>query len=79
MPESHLTLEQSTRLVSQIIDSLERLKEDFLLLNIEEVLAERPDLSAMMLLNLNQIKYYLDTNPIIFLSACELALKEKSD
>lgn len=76
---SDTMIEQSTIIISEIVNKLERLEEDFLNLNIEEVLTKKPELSAATLLNLSNIEQYLSTVPIIFLSACELALKEKND
>ena len=70
---------QSNRLIAQIVDDLERLKQEFLLLNIEEVLTNRPDLLSLTLINLSQIRAYLETNPVMFLASCAAAIQENSD
>ncbi len=57
-----LLIEQSTRLVGQIIDDYDRLKDEFLALNIEEALDGHNALSvAMTLQALNTIKYQMQT------------------
>jgi hypothetical protein len=52
----NLIVEQSTRLVGQIIDDLDRLREEFLAINMEEIYDENPELQLVALTGLNAIK-----------------------
>ena len=56
MTNGNLIVEQSTRLVGQIIDDLDRLKEEFLNINMEEIYDDNPDLQLVALTGLNAIK-----------------------
>ena len=69
-----LVAEQSTKLIGQIIDDYERLKEEFLALNIEEILEQEPSLAPLVLMNLMNIKNYMQTS-YIFLDGMNMAKK----
>lgn len=77
MSEVSFVSEQSARIIGQIVDNLERLKEDFLSINIAEVIKNEPNLAPLVLINLNLIKNFLDSTPILFLEACNKAMSEK--
>lgn len=74
-----LIIEQSTRLIGQIVDDYDRLKEEFLVLNIEEVLEKQPAIfGSMALTALNNIKYETQ-RAYTFLESMRLVLEEKRD
>lgn len=56
MTKSNLIAEQSTRLVGQIIEDLDRLREEFMDLNMEEILEQNPDLQILAITGLNTVK-----------------------
>lgn len=73
-----LIAEQTTRLVGQIVDDLDRLKEEFLAVNMEEILGKHPELGAITLLALNNIKSGLFT-PFVFLEGMKRAKDQEDD
>lgn len=75
MITSNLRLEQSTRMVGQILDDYDRLKEEFLALNLEEVIEKRPDLVNLIILNLINIRNYSNV-AYTFLDAIKIAITD---
>ena len=73
-----LITEQSTRLVGQIIDDLDRLKEEFMSVNMAEILAKNPELGPIIMLALNNIKSGFYTT-FVFLEGMKKAIEEDSD
>lgn len=75
-----LIIEQATRLVGQIIDDYDRLKEEFLALNLEETLSTgKPGdslMAAMTLTALNNIKYQTQS-AFTFLESMRMAVKDR--
>jgi hypothetical protein len=66
--------EQSTKLIGQIIDDHERLKEEFLALNVEEILENVPSLAPLVLHNLMNIKNHMQIS-YMFLDGMNMAKK----
>lgn len=72
-----LILSQSTKLVGQIIDDLERLKEEFLDLNLEEIFEKYPETMAISFLALNNIRANT-SSAFLFLESMKKA-KDEND
>lgn len=71
-----LIAEQSTRMISQILDDYELLEKEFLALNIAEVLEKRPDLATLTLFNLTNIRN-ISNITYTFLQGMKIALEEE--
>jgi hypothetical protein len=70
-----LVVEQSTKLLSQIVDDLERLQKEFLLLNLEAVIEKNPGMESTILIALDAIKSQTKGS-FIFLESLRKSLDE---
>lgn len=51
-----IVVEEATKFLSVLVEDYERLAEELLKINLEEIIEKRPDLSALILMNLADMK-----------------------
>ena len=71
-----LATENQTKLLAQIIDNYERLKEEFMTLNLDEVSENRPELIGLVAMNLNNILAH-NQMAFIFLDGVRKATRDE--
>jgi len=72
-----LIAEQSAKLIIQLVNDYEQLAAELLEINMEEILDKRPDLKALILMNLTDMKTK-NNGAFVFVDSMR-AIKEGTD